>query len=230
MKYESSELLDRLAAEHALGTLHAGARRRFERLCRTSAAARTALDRWEDDWCALSLALEPVQPSARVWEQVSRQVHASRGSAPARRPRRRAWQLAAAASLVALALALGWIVREQYAAPQTLAVLGTDSAHPLWRIERRAELSALTIRVIGPVQTEPGRAYELWALPRGGRAPVSLGLLPAGGTLERTLSAAQRAALLAADKVAVSVEPATGSPTGSPTGPVVIVVSLPALG
>jgi anti-sigma-K factor RskA len=44
------------------------------------------------------------------------------------------------------------------------------------------------------------------------------------------LSGAQRAALLAADKVAVSVEPSGGSPTGSPTGPVIIVASLPALG
>lgn len=61
--------------------------------------------------------------------------------------------------------------------------------------------------MVGPVQRQPGKAYELWALPRGGQ-PVSLGLLPAGGTYERTLNTAQRAALLAADKVAVSVEPA----------------------
>ena len=37
-------------------------------------------------------------------------------------------------------------------------------------------------------------------------------------------------ALLAADKVAVSVEPPGGSPTGSPTGPVIIVANLAALG
>jgi anti-sigma-K factor RskA len=141
----------------------------------------------------------------------------------------RTWQLAAAASLIAVALIVGLIVREQQPPLQTLAVLGTDNAHPLWRIERRTQLAALTIRVVGPVQRLPGKAYELWALPRGG-APVSLGLLPAGGTYERTLNSAQRAALLAADKVAVSVEPAGGSPTGSPTGPVVIVASLPALG
>jgi anti-sigma-K factor RskA len=96
-------------------------------------------------------------------------------------------------------------------------------------IERRKELAALTPRVVGPVQRLPGKAYELWALPRGGQ-PVSLGVLPAGGTQERTLNAAQRAALLAADKVAVSVEPPGGSPTGSPTGPVIIVANLPALG
>ncbi len=228
MRYESHELLDRLAAEHVLGTLHGPARRRFELLCATSAAARRALERWEDDWSALSRSLEPIRPSARVWANVSRQLFAGRSASP-RVSRRRAWQLAVAASLVAVALIVGLIVREQQAPLQTLAVLGRDTAHPVWRIERRKELAALTIRVVGPVQSLPGKAYELWALPRGGQ-PVSLGLLPAGGTYERTLSSAQRAALLAADKVAVSVEPPGGSPTGSPTGPVIIVANLPALG
>ncbi len=228
MKYENQELLDRLAAEHVLGTLRGPARRRFERLCAESAAARGALHRWEDDWSVLSRSLRPIQPSERVWANVSRQLFGARSAAP-RVSRWRTWQLAAAASLIAVALIVGLIVREQQPPLQTIAVLGTDNAHPLWRIERRTQLAALTIRVVGPVQRLPGKAYELWALPRGG-APVSLGLLPAGGTYERTLNSAQRAALLAADKVAVSVEPAGGSPTGSPTGPVVIVASLPALG
>jgi anti-sigma-K factor RskA len=228
MKYENQELLDRLAAEHVLGTLRGPARRRFERLCASSAAARGAMHRWEDDWSVLSRSLRPIQPSERVWANVSRQLFGARSAAP-RVSRWRIWQLAAAASLIAVALIVGLIVREQQPPLQTIAVLGTDNAHPLWRIERRTQLAALTIRVVGPVQRLPGKAYELWALPRGG-APVSLGLLPAGGTYERALNSAQRAALLAADKVAVSVEPAGGSPTGSPTGPVVIVASLPALG
>jgi anti-sigma-K factor RskA len=228
MRYESQELLDRLAAEHVLGTLRGPARRRFERLCAESAAARGALHRWEDDWSVLSRSLRPIQPSERVWANVNRRLFGARSAAP-RVSRWRTWQLAAAASLIAVALIVGLIVHRQQPPLQTLAVLGTDSAHPLWRIERRTQLAALTISVVGPVQRLPGKAYELWALPRGG-APVSLGLLPAGGTYERTLNSAQRAALLAADKVAVSVEPAGGSPTGGPTGPVVIVASLPALG
>ena len=228
MRYENQELLDRLAAEHVVGTLRGPARRRFERLCASSAAARGALHRWEDDWSVLSGSLRPIQPSERVWANVSRQLFGVRSAGP-RVSRWRTWQLAAAASLIAVALIVGLIVHERQPSLQTLAVLGMDNAHPLWRIERRKELAALTIRVVGPVQRLPGKAYELWALPRGG-APVSLGLLPAGGTYERTLNSAQRAALLAADKVAVSVEPPGGSPTGSPTGPVVIVASLPALG
>jgi anti-sigma-K factor RskA len=221
MNYENPELLDRLAAEHVLGTLRGAARRRFERLCASSAAARGALHRWEDEWSELSRTLSPLEPSARVWVNIRARLFGGRAGAP-RAARWRSWGLAAAAAVVAVALIVAVLMREQAPSLQTLAVLGPDSAHPLWRLERRAPLAALTISVVGQVPGVPGKAYELWALPRGA-APVSLGLLPAAGRYERQLSAAQRAALAAADKVAVSVEPAGGSPTGSPTGPIIIV-------
>jgi anti-sigma-K factor RskA len=232
MNYEQPELLDRLAAEYALGTLRGSARRRFERLCTRSGAARTALYRWEDDWSQLGRRLPPLQPSARVWANIRGRLF---GELPARSAlpsvrRWRTWQIAAAASLVAVAIIAGLLLRERAQPPlQTLAVLATDRAHPVWRLERRLPLNALTIEVVGSVPPAAGKSYELWALPRGG-APVSLGLLPATGRAERALSEPQRAALLAADKVAVSVEPAGGSPTGSPTGPIVIVSPVPAAG
>ena len=152
------------------------------------------------------------------------------GAAASPRPRAwRTWSLAAAASFAAVALIVGVLVHQQQGSLQAMAVLGPDAAHPQWRVERPKNLTALTIRVVGPVHATPDKAFELWALPRGGN-PVSLGLLPLDGKLERSLTAAQRVALLAADKVAVSVEPAGGSPTGSPTGPVVIVASVTAFG
>ena len=232
MNYQQAELLDRLAAEYTLGTLRGRARRRFERLCADSAAARSAVYRWEDHWSVLSRTVQPVEPSPQAWAAVRRRLFGDDAAAPAapRVRRWRRWQLAAAAGLVAVALVVGLIVR-QPAPPalQTLAVLGTDTAHPVWRLERRLPLTSLTIEVVGTVPEAAGKSYELWALPRGA-APVSLGVLPAAGSAERTLSERQRTALLAADKVAVSVEPFGGSPTGSPTGPIVIVTNVPAAG
>jgi anti-sigma-K factor RskA len=233
MNYEQAELLDRLAAEYTLGTLRGRARRRFERLCADSAAARSAVYRWEDHWSALSRTVPPVEPSPPVWDAVSRRLFGNETAAVAapRVRRRRTWQLAAAAGLVAVVLIAGLIMRQLAPPPlQTLAVLGTDTAHPVWRLERRLPLAALTIEVVGTVPPAAGKSYELWALPRGGAAPVSLGLLPAAGSAERALSERQRTALLTADKVAVSVEPAGGSPTGSPTGPIVIVTNVPVAG
>ena len=223
MTYDRPELLERLAAEYVLGTLRGGARNRFERLCGVSASARARVQRWEDDLGVLSSRLAPVQPGARVWAGIGRRLF---GVRPALR--RRSLRLALAAALVGVALLVGLFVREQQRAHlETLAVLGPDAAHAQWRIERPRELTSLTIRTVGPVAPGPGKAYELWALPRGGK-PVSLGVLPVAGTLERALSGAQSAALTASDQLAVSLEPPGGSPTGAPTGPIVIVVSVPA--
>ena len=229
MKYESAELLDRLTAEYVLGTLRGAARRRLERLCMTNSTARRLVNRWEDDFAALSRSLVPLQPSPRVWAGVQRQLADAESPARFIRRRSRTWQFAAAAGLVAVVLVVGLFVRQPFAPLQTVAVLGTDATHPLWRVERPAKLTRLTIRVVGPVQVASQKAYELWALPRGGK-PVSLGVLPESGVLERDLSESQRVALLTADKVAVSIEPAGGSPIGSPTGTIVIVASVPVSG
>jgi len=228
MNYERPELLERLSGEYVLGLLRGAARRRFDRLVDESPTARTRLQRWEDDWCALSRTLDPIQPSARVWAELRRRV-LDDGRAPARRTPRRIWQLAAAAGVVAAALIIGLVIRQQQHALQSVAVLGTDPSHLLWQVERSTDLAALTIRTVGAVRPPPDKAYELWALPRGG-SPVSLGLLPTAGKSERSLSPSQRTAIAAADRLAVSIEPPGGSPTGSPTGPVIIVANIQTAG
>jgi anti-sigma-K factor RskA len=228
MRYESQELLDRLAAEYVLGTLRGPARRRFERLCESRVEALRAKHRWENEWLPLTGSLTQVQPSAAVWPNIRRRLFGHGAAALGGRERRSRW-LGVAAGMVAVAVIVGLFLWRQPAPLQPLARLGSDPAHVQWQLERRAPLRALTIRVVGPVQALPGKSYELWALPAAGK-PVSLGLLPTFGTDEHALSDAQRTALLAADKLAVSVEPAGGSPTGAPTGPVIIVTPLRAAG
>jgi anti-sigma-K factor RskA len=228
MNYERPELLERLSGEYVLGVLRGSARRRFDRLVNESPTARTRLHRWEEDWSALSQTLDPIQPSPRVWVEVRRRIFDDR-RAPARRVPRRLWQLAAAAGVVAVALIIGLVIRQQQPALQPVAVLGTDASHPLWQVERSTDRTALTIRTLGAVRPPADKAYELWALPRGG-SPVSLGLLPTAGKFERRLTPSQRTAIAASDKVAVSIEPPGGSPTGSPTGPVIIVANIQTAG
>src|SRR5215475_13682374 len=117
MRYDNAELLDRLAAEHVLGTLRGAARRRFERLCVTSAPARAALHRWEEQWLVLSRQLSPVAPSARVWSNVHGRLF---GTGASRATRWRRWRLAAAAaSLIAVSILVAVLYRETHPAPQT---------------------------------------------------------------------------------------------------------------
>jgi anti-sigma-K factor RskA len=78
----------------------------------------------------------------------------------------------------------------------------------------------LTVKAVAPVDLPSGRALELWMLPDG-RAPVSMGLIPAAGIDRLALRSPVGVALQDIPALAVSVEPAGGSPTGAPTGPVI---------
>jgi len=229
MNYERPELLDQLAATHVLGLLRGRARVRFEHLCATRPRLLAARLSWEDRFLPLALALMPVAPRADHWPAIRRRINLA-GALPsdsaARRrgfSARRWWSVAAAASVIATALLVGKLT--VWSAPEwrPVAVLAQTSATPLWRVERTADSRRLVIHTVGPVQIAAARSYELWALPAGGAAPVSLGLLPVHGDIERALSAEQRRWLQKATQVAVSVEPSGGSPTGLPTGPVIIV-------
>jgi anti-sigma-K factor RskA len=225
MNYERPQLLEPLAATHALGLLRGRARARFDRLCATRPRLLAARQRWEDHFLPLALALAPVTPSASHWPAIQRRIGFTDGF-PANARRRSAarwWSVAAAASVIAGLLLIGkftiWSEPEWHA----MAVLAQANATPLWRVERTADSRRLVIRTVGPVPIATARSYELWALPAGGAHPVSLGLLPAHGNVERALTAEQRQWLQKSMQVAVSIEPAGGSPTGLPTGPVIIV-------
>jgi anti-sigma-K factor RskA len=75
---------------------------------------------------------------------------------------------------------------------------------------------ALVTRPLIQVGVQPDKALELWAIPRGGAAPRSLGVISSSGA-----TVVLRGQVLeGAEALAVSLEPPGGSPTGAPTGPV----------
>jgi anti-sigma-K factor RskA len=96
----------------------------------------------------------------------------------------------------------------------------------LWRIEAPRDRDELRVSVADDLALDPARAYELWALPGEGAAPVSLGLMPQTGRRTLQLNDAQRLALSRSRQIAISLEPWGGSPTGAPTGPVLYVAEV----
>jgi anti-sigma-K factor RskA len=64
------ELLDRLAAAHALGTLRGGARRRFEAMARQSATVRAAALIWQERFASMTELQGADQPSPNVWKRI----------------------------------------------------------------------------------------------------------------------------------------------------------------
>jgi anti-sigma-K factor RskA len=221
MRYTDPSLIDELAAHCALGTLQGPARRRFERLCQSNSEARAHLHRWEDHLASYASGVAPIAPADLTWFAIKRRL---RVAAPTPSKRVRWWSVAAAAAIAAVALWMGRHVLQPAPLP-TLAVLATNPAAPLWKIERSADSRRLAVHVVNPADYSTPRDYELWALPRGGK-PVSLGVLPARGDHERVLSATQIAAIAQSDKVAVTIEAVGGSPTGQPTSNPIIVTDI----
>ena len=80
------ELLERLAAGYALGTLRGGARRRFEQLAREHAGVRAAALLWQGRWSALAELQPPVPPDDAVWIRIDNllQAEKARAAQPAR--------------------------------------------------------------------------------------------------------------------------------------------------
>ena len=212
MKSANRELVDRLAAEYVLGTLRYRARRRFERWL-LSPQVGALVKAWEDRLAGLEPQLTPVAPPAAVWRGIENKLELRKLD---RRPAMR-W-LGIAASLIFF-VAIGVFVTRPPAQPPLTAQssLQTDAQTIYWRVEVLGDSQELNLHVNLVHDLPPGKSHELWALPEGGGAPVSLGLLPHTGDHHRVLNATQRAALASSKQIAVSLEPEGGSPTGAPT-------------
>lgn len=74
------ELLDRLAAAHALGTLRGGARRRFETLAREEPVVRAAALIWQGRVAGMNELQTPQAPASAVWTRIDNLVRAEQDS------------------------------------------------------------------------------------------------------------------------------------------------------
>ncbi len=98
---QSPELLDRLAASYALGTLRGGARRRFEALAREHATVRAAALVWQTRWSGLTELQPAMDPAPAVWTRIDNLVQADRTAAAMQAARAAAPSTQAAAQSVA---------------------------------------------------------------------------------------------------------------------------------
>ncbi|MDA8454711.1 anti-sigma factor [Acidovorax sp. GBBC 3334] len=72
------ELLERLAAAYALGTLRGGARRRFESLARDHATVRAAVLVWQGRWAGLTELQAAETPPPAVWLRIQNLIEAEK--------------------------------------------------------------------------------------------------------------------------------------------------------
>lgn len=231
MNYQRPPLLEELAAQYVLGTLRGPARRRFERYCRSNVSALHAVRRWEERLVDLLANVVPVAPSPLVWDRIKFRVRRE----SALRPKRAFatlsnWRFAVAAGIAALAIAFGVWTGFGPGSSDLIAKIEDPQHAQLWSIEAPRNRDELRVSAADKLALDPARAYELWALPADGAAPVSLGLMPRSGRGTLQLNDVQRLALSRSLKIAISLEPPGGSPTGAPTGQVLYVADIAVAG
>ena len=247
---QNSELIDRLAAAYALGTLRGAARRRFEQLARQHPAIRASALIWESRVCGLTEIQEEHTPPAAVWTRIDNLVQADIAQTQQRawvsaQPTTpwwqswRLWQSATFASLVLVVVMFVGFNQQQHQhstelaslqqelqhsqTKQVLAVLSDSQANAQLLVSMDTRNNALLVQRIGNFRTPSQRDLQLWALPPG-QAPVSLGVLAGQNMVRLPL---QRERLADTSTLAVSLEPSGGVPSeGGPTGPVLFKGSL----
>jgi anti-sigma-K factor RskA len=229
MDYSRPELIERLAADYAAGTLRGAARRRLQALLPAHPALRAAVVRWEQRLLPMLASIPPETPPARVWQRIEARI----GHAAARAGADLAWwqklafwrTLAGGGFAATLALALVVAQPDPVLAPIVVVLEAQQPVAGVQPASFVASISgdggAVVTRPLVPVALQADRALELWVVPPAG-APRSLGLIS-----ERDATVVKRQQVLrGAAALAVSLEPAGGSPTGAPTGPIVSLGSI----
>jgi anti-sigma-K factor RskA len=235
MDYSRPELADRLAAEYASGLLRGPARRRFERLLPAHPALRAAVRDWQARLMPLTADVQPVQPSAAVWQRIETTIH---GANPAATTVRAGWwrQLAfwrafSAVGLVATLSLAVLVVSPGPVQPPIVVVLSAAEPAPgaapgavvpaSFVASISADGRSMVTKPLVNVSMEANRSLELWSLPPQG-APRSLGVIAADKA-----TVVQRGKVLEGTAAfAVTLEASGGSPDGKPHGPVLYVGKL----
>ena len=223
-------LVEKLAAEYALGTLKGGARRRFEAQMRDSATLRRAVAEWQDRLYPMAefVPAEPVSP--RVWKAIATQIDLQ-SEKPARK--RSFWSglrddlsfwrgLGMSSTALAAILVAVLVTRQpESVVPTTsyVAMLADDKSQPIAFVTGDAKRHQMTVKIMTVQPIAADKSLELWAVPKEG-PPRSLGLVADSGSV--TLPMPENATPESSPILAVTLEPKGGSPNpNGPTGPVV---------
>ena len=234
MNYLRPELLDALAREYAMGTLVAGARRRFERVVRDHLAARLALAAWQERLAVLADGAPRVVPRPEVWQGLQQRLFGARPAAARPEPwwhalfGGRALGGALAGMLLAVVVLRqqpDWIGHEAYrdALPASYVGLLTDHAgKPTVLASSRRHGRELTVKMLQPLVIPEGRVAQLWALPRAGGAPLPIGVLAGKGSSTVSLPESSEKLFFTVDRLAVSIEPAPAAAGAAPSADFVL--------
>lgn len=211
---------DALAGELALGVLEGAERAQALRLMLSDRDFAARVEQWRAHQSGLFDAIDDVEPPATAWDGIAARIGAP--TAPAAVPASLRWWRTGAIGSGAIAAALALFIaiprgEPQPAAPQSYAVAQLTGPIEGLRIATRYDPATATLRVrasgMPATPTEP----ELWIVPAGGGAPVSLGQIMRDG--ETVIMVAQGHRSLINDRAhfSLSMEPRSTTPSARPS-------------
>ncbi len=230
---------DILAGEYVLGLLEPEVVREVELALPADGDLRRRVAFWEERLLPLAGGLRPETPDPEIWTRIERDLAGLRARRVIPSPIReramyRVWRSAgvwqgataiATAAAIVLALLPGGLRPRTDGPTRFFALLQTrDSsgaeAGPGWLIQVATDG---TVRSIPLASVEPGqgRSLQLWTLWDQARGPVSLGVLPPGGSVR--LPPDRLGVIGSGQLFEITLEPEYGSPTGRPTGRVLFI-------
>nr|WP_283949696.1 anti-sigma factor [Limobrevibacterium gyesilva] len=186
---------------------------------------RKAVEAWQARLAPLATLVRPEAPPPDTWDRIEARIAPQRAPRAKRAARMawvwRFWALGATAVAAGIA-AFAFAPRPEPERIMTVLVTDRNAPALMAEVDRSGalRLSALPATTGRQLQAPSGRSLQLWGLPVGATARVSMGVLPhEPGKVTMMPGGAVRPS--PGMLIEISVEPEGGSPTGQPTGPMV---------
>lgn len=227
--HHSPEIGDELSGQYVLGTLTPEERHDFELRLSGDVELQKEVNRWQAHLLTITdrlVPLEAPQPlSARIERSLDElekkakpQIPQSNSSSPSFWQNLLLWRSVSAACLI-LAVAFGIQLQTTQPAmgdPTYIAVLvAPEDKTPGWVIQT-SHTNQIQLVPLGAVEIPKGKALQFWTKAEGWDAPVSLGLVKKGQTLNIDIN--KLPPLTENQLFELTLEDEMGSPTGKPTG------------
>lgn len=231
--HQHPETIERLAAEYALGTMPAGARRRFESLMRDRQDISRAVWSWHDTLSGAIVSQTPLAVDPAQWDQLEARLFApaaasgALASTPAGKPGQRAswwsrWLAPVPTGMLAFGLSMGLLIppvldamrgdKQTTQLPESyVGVLATADGQPGLIVSSLRKGLIVDLKQVTPVAVPAGKALYLWSIDKAGVAhPIAP--IPAKRFASVRLAASSETTFMDAVALAVSIEPENTAP------------------
>ncbi|ETX11266.1 RNA polymerase subunit sigma-70 [Marinomonas ushuaiensis DSM 15871] len=227
---------DDLAGQYVLGALSPEEQAIFEARLTNNVELQKAVNQWQAHFLSITDRLDPLQApqplSARIERSLDELEQQSIKDAQKRSIKQPQvlssfWQSLAlwrGISATCLAVAMVFAIQLQtiepiMSEPTYIAVLvAPENKTPGWVIQTSQNTNQMQLVPLAAVQIPEGKALQFWTKAEGWDAPVSLGLVKRGETLNVDINTLPP--LTENQLFELTLEQETGSPTGKPTGPI----------